>query len=193
MIPCVYNFAEKFSEGLARVRVDELEGFIDKKGKLVIPCVYDRVENFSDGMARIMQNDMNGFINTKGEMVISCNYDMVGNFSEGLCRVLQDGKFGFINKKGEVVIPCTYKTSYEQAFWGGDFSEGLAVVTNGDGLYGFIDKKGVLVIPCIYDMAWGFQKDWQLLQRIINEVLSTKTEKWLFLASTILLVAFQKD
>ena len=48
-----YDYAGGFSEGLARVKLNDKLGFIDKTGKQVVPCVYDDAWNFSEGLARV--------------------------------------------------------------------------------------------------------------------------------------------
>ncbi len=73
-------------------------------------------------------------------------YDMVSSFSDGLAVVQKEmaqGKAGwstcgYINKKGNLVIKMMYSGAR-------DFSEGLALVTNGGKNY-YINKKGKTVI-----------------------------------------------
>lgn len=63
-IPCQYDYAGLFSEGLAVVRLNKKYGFIDKKGKEVIPITYDYAYDFSEGLAEV------GLINKKGYIKI---------------------------------------------------------------------------------------------------------------------------
>jgi hypothetical protein len=53
VIPCQYAIGWKFSEGLAKVMVDNKWGYIDKTGNQVIPCKYDSAEDFSNGVAEV--------------------------------------------------------------------------------------------------------------------------------------------
>ena len=150
VIPCKYDDAEDFIEGLAKVEKDDKYGFIDKKGREVIPCKYDRTFNFSEGLARAVKDDKYGFIDKEGIEVIPCKYDWACKFSEGLAKVKKDYKYGFIDKEGIEVIPCKYDDAFE-------FSEGLACVEKDD-KWGFIDKVGREVIPCKYDDAGNFSE-----------------------------------
>lgn len=57
IIPCVWNDAQEFSEGLAGVKNEEnLCGFINYQGELVIPCCFRNAYSFKDGMAYVEAN-----------------------------------------------------------------------------------------------------------------------------------------
>ena len=153
VIPCKYDVASTFSEGLAAVRIGAIGksgqwGFIDKTGKEVIPFRYFLVEPFSEGLAAVKPYNQWGFIDKTGQVVISCKYDDVDSFSDGLARVKLNGKWGFIDQTGQEVIPCKYDEIEP-------FSEGLASVKL-NGKWGFIDQTGQEVIPCKYDYAYSF-------------------------------------
>ena len=150
VVPCKYDWAYGFSEGLALVRLGGKWGFIDKSGNEVVPCKYDYADIFSEGLAYVELDGKYGFIDKSGNEVISCKYDGAISFSEGLAIVYLDGKFGFIDKSGNEVVPCKYDYAY-------GFSEGLARVELDD-KWGFIDKSGNVVIQCKYDEARSFSE-----------------------------------
>ena len=84
MIPCKYDYAYSFSEGLAGVEINGKWGFIDKRGNEVIPCKYDYSNNgyfFSEGLAGVKLNEKCGFIDKKGKEVVPCKYDRAEDFS----------------------------------------------------------------------------------------------------------------
>ena len=157
VIPCKYESADSFSEGLALVELNGKYGFIDKQGNTVIPCKYESADSFSEGLALVKLNGKMGFIDQQGNTVILCKYDYARPFSEGLAAVKLNGKWGFIDKQGCTVIPCKY-------YYADSFSEGLALVAL-NGKWGFIDKQGNTVIPCKYDSADSFNEG---LARIRN-------------------------
>ena len=66
VIPCQFDAAREFSEGLSVVRVDNLYGYINKSGKEVIPCIYDEAENFIRGLARVKRQKTEGYIDITG-------------------------------------------------------------------------------------------------------------------------------
>ena len=146
VIPCQFDYAEHFSEGLANIRISDNWGFVDRTGKIVIPCKYSSAGNFSEKLARVSINCKYGFIDKTGNEVIPCQFDYAGHFSEGLANIQIGGKYGFINQLGEIVISCKYSLA-------GSFSEGLASVEINDKI-GFIDKTGEIVIPCKYSFRF---------------------------------------
>ena len=110
VIPCKYDYAGNFREGLAIFEKDDKWGYIDKKGREVIPCKYDRTFNFSEGLAIVEKDDKSGFIDKEGREVIPCMYDAAGSFSEGLAYVKKDDKWGYIDKTGREIIPFIYES-----------------------------------------------------------------------------------
>ena len=144
-----YNMMYRFSEGLAKVKLNNKCGFIDKTGREVIPCKYDWVNLFLKGLAKVKLNRKYGYIDRTGREVIPCKYDGINAFSEGLAKVELNDKLGIIDKSGREVIPCKYD-------WINDFSEGLAKVELNN-KFGYIDRTGREVIPCKYDSIYDFK------------------------------------
>lgn len=143
VIPCIYQFATYFSDGLASVYNGNY-GFTDKTGKQVIPCIYELARDFSDGLASVCLNGNYGFIDKTGKEVIPFIYDNAYSFSEGLIPVEMNGKWGYINKSGETVIPFTYDAA-------SSFHFGVALVKM-NGKLGLIDSTGKTLIMCAFDM-----------------------------------------
>lgn len=153
VIPCRWQYAGEFSEGLARVKDDFFKwGFIDKMGNIAIPCRWPNARGFSEGLARVWDDHYkNGFIDKEGKVVIPCQW--VGGdtpFSEGLaCVENENGKYGFVDKTGKTIIPFKWK-------YVGPFSEGLAAVRDENDKWGFIDKEGNEIIPCQWKGCYKF-------------------------------------
>ncbi|MBQ9229883.1 MAG: WG repeat-containing protein [Prevotella sp.] len=143
-----YDGVYGFSEGLANVKREGLNGFIDTEGKEVIPCIYDNVDEFSEGLAAVEKNGAWGFVDTEGKEVIPCIYDNVDEFSEGLAAIEKNGAWGYINKRGKDVIPCIFSIA-------GSFSEGYSSVRK-DGFFGVIDKNGKEILPFLFDNVGPF-------------------------------------
>ena len=101
-----YDEIRGFDEGLARVKLKDKWGFIDKKGREVIPVKFDEIWGFSEGLSGVELNKKWGLINKEGDIVIPIKYDDLGYSSEegvyylieGLLNVRRDGKEGLIDK-----------------------------------------------------------------------------------------------
>jgi len=132
---------------------ENLYGYMNLNGELVIPNKFEYALNFSEGLALVLRQEQKklGYIDKSGEFVIKPQFVRGSSFSEGLASVMTDeGKYGVINKKGEMVISPIYK-------YVGDFQKGMARVRKDD-KYGFIDKKGNVVIDIKYDDAEKFSE-----------------------------------
>lgn len=136
-----------FSEGLARVKIDDKYGYIDRTGKIVIEPKYDEAEQFSDGLALILnENNRYGYIDKTGRVVIQPKYNLASSFSEGLAAVccfrdgsLKSRKYYYIDKNEKMVIDSLFCKATE-------FHDGIAKViiyNEGDN---YVDKKGNLLI-----------------------------------------------
>ena len=100
-----YDWADRFSGGLARVIVNAKFGFIDKIGRMVIEPQFEDAGDFSEGLAaiQIQLNGKYGFIDKTGRIAIEPKYDWAERFSEGLAQIgLSSGKV-YIDKTGKIV------------------------------------------------------------------------------------------
>ncbi|WP_218081936.1 WG repeat-containing protein [Anthocerotibacter panamensis] len=153
VIPAIYDRVEKFSEGLAVVKIGNKYGYIDRTGKLVIPVKFNDAHAFKEGLAQVTISDSGEdshkqFINKQGESVILTKngFELSGDFNEGIATVeYKSGGYGYIDKMGELIT----STIFEDVT---DFKEGLAKVMGGGDdwslkKFGYIDKKGKSVIP----------------------------------------------
>jgi hypothetical protein len=80
IIPCKYDKAKSFSEGLVAVQLNNKYGFIDYTGKEIIPCKYDDAGKFYEGLAAVELNDKWGFIDHTGKEIIPFKYDEAWSF-----------------------------------------------------------------------------------------------------------------
>ncbi|MET3207422.1 UNVERIFIED_CONTAM: hypothetical protein ABIC26_000356 [Paenibacillus sp. PvR008] len=121
---------------------NNLYGYMNTKGTLVIPCQYTEANSFSEGKAKIT------IASTKE------NVESEYLLSDGLALAYapNTGKIGFVNASGQLAIPFKYKYSRS-------FSDGLASVKNAKNEVGFIDKSGAMVIQYQqkYDVTLPFK------------------------------------
>ena len=150
VIPCQFDDARSFSEGIATVKIEKKWGFINTIGKLVIPCRFDDAKSFSEGIATVKIEEKWGYINTDGKLVIPCRFDDAFVFFEGLAIVKIKDKWGYINTTGQVIIDCNFDSA-------SSFSEGIAVVKIKD-KWGYINTTGQVIIDCDFDFAWTFSE-----------------------------------
>jgi len=138
-----YDWVEEMSEGMAAFEVDDLWGFIDRKGEIAIEPRFEKVYPFSEGFAAFEQNERYGYIDKTGKVVIEPTFLKVWEFSEGLAMAQDGGRRGFIDKKGRFVIDPRYLLAES-------FKDGLAPVCKNDFHWGCIDKTGKFVFDTDY-------------------------------------------
>jgi hypothetical protein len=106
-IPHNITSISDFSEGLARIQIDEKFGFIDTTGQVTIQPVYDRIKDFSGSKAFVRLDDHYFWINTSGSEIndnISIVFDEVDEFSEGYARVKVFDEYGYIRPDSSFFI-----------------------------------------------------------------------------------------
>jgi serine/threonine protein kinase len=153
-----FDLADRFSQGLAVVEINDKVGYLARKGNIIIQPQFNYpglLENgrFSEGLAAIKVNNKYGFINQEGEIIIRPQFDYVSfkGFSEGLAAVSINNKWGYIDKVGSTIIQPQFNEVGDAM----PFSEGLARVKI-NGKYGFIDKAGNVIIQPNFDWALPF-------------------------------------
>ena len=113
IIPCKYESAKDFSEGVAAVQPRYSRwGFIDTTGQVVIPFNFRRAGSFSEGLAAVKVKGKWGFIDKAGKEVVPFNYKDVGNFTGGYALVRYGNLWGAIDKNGTVIVPFNYDDMY---------------------------------------------------------------------------------
>ncbi|MDR1704189.1 MAG: WG repeat-containing protein [Clostridiales bacterium] len=157
VIPCIYDGAGAFSNGIAVVNVIAGDGLsfsqsiIDKNGIMAFPLKENMyIGDFIDGLARVTSNKgKHGFINKNGEEIVPPIYDYASSFNGGFATVQLDDKYGIINSNGEIVVPIIY----DSIPFG--IHDGLAAAEL-NGKSGYIDKDGNVVIPFVYDVVQNY-------------------------------------
>lgn len=110
VIPCIYDYAEEFKDGIAKVELNGKWGLINTKGKFIIPCKYERIMwDFHEGLCILRFNSKCGFVDKKGNNITPFIYDRAEDFKNGFARVKKGNRWGIIDKKGKLVFPCQYK------------------------------------------------------------------------------------
>ena len=154
-----------FDKELAAVEKGGTNGYINRKGRLVIKLsAHSRSGQFQEGMALVaVRHDhqkgyfyRTGYIDKSGNFVIAPQFDSACGFSEGLAAVQvshmknSERQWGYIDKTGKMIV----EPQYEAAF---SFADGVGLVRSG-GLYSFIDHNGDMAIDRRFNQAGSFSE-----------------------------------
>ena len=104
VIAPTYEEASPFYEGLAKVTLSRKQGYINKRGEVVIPLKYDLASmQFSEGLAWVKLGGKYGFIDKTNRLVIPLRYDEAYSFSGGKAGVRLGDRYFSIDKNGNEV------------------------------------------------------------------------------------------
>jgi len=90
--------------GLARVKVGEKWGYVNKSAEMMYVSSTESWGDFSEGLADGKVGDKKGFYNNKSEWVIKPMFDGTRDFKNGFAAAKQGDKWGVIDKQGNWVI-----------------------------------------------------------------------------------------
>jgi|GEM_PF-3086742 len=115
-----YDFAEDLSgePAMARVRIYDKVGCINKNAQEIIPLKYRFVDKFYRGLAQIRLIDGESYyIDRQGAYVC----DLLSDYYEDIARIKKGDKIGYINSYGKIIITPQYS-------YGTHFKNGQAEV-----------------------------------------------------------------
>lgn len=150
-----YEYANNFSDALAKAKSKEMDGYINTAGKFVINDSTFYIKNpFYNGYAVVgvignYGKSSYGVIDKKGKYVINPQFDEIMPDVNGFVIENSEGQWGWCDSKGKFVINPQFDKFL--CFSNND----LAPVAVGN-KWGYIDRKGKLVINPQFDMALPF-------------------------------------
>jgi len=127
VIPCIFNEAYDFNDGIARVMFSEATedyrySYIDKSGNILFDNKeFLNASDYSEGYAVVLTKGVSGlvkpetletfrysYINKSGEYATKQEFEGAMPFKNGLAAVKNNGKWGMINTKFELVVDYLY-------------------------------------------------------------------------------------
>lgn len=143
---------EPFSNGLATVTINGLQGKVNHRGEFVFPPVFPTLLDYGSIIASEDGSGNNFMLfNRSGKMIDSRIFQQFGAAGNGYWLFQFNEHWGYLDKNGkEIINPVYYEAS--------GFTSGLAAVADSTEYYGFINEKGRVVIPFIYISAHPFSE-----------------------------------
>lgn len=100
VIPCEYDDAADFNNGIAKVKKFWGWGYIGKTGNPITGYDYDGAEDFVDGLAKVQKGDNIIFIDTTGKEVLSFKKSADIRRSGGYISVIQNNFLNIYDEQG---------------------------------------------------------------------------------------------
>ena len=116
--------AYEFSDGYAKVKIEDKYGYIDEYGGLVIPCIYDSAGDFRDGAAIVKLEGDEMLIDKNGKTLLDYDFKVIMDYGDGLAAAVLPGetKWQYVNEFGELAFSNKFTSAKK-------FSHGFAPVT----------------------------------------------------------------
>lgn len=113
VVPVIFEEINYPTDGMIRVRKNNLYGFYGTDGKQAIDCQYRTASGFSEGLATVIIDYDSitfgyGFIDKGNNLVLPAVYQYAFTFSEGYAIVKLYDRFGMIDRQGKEVLPIKY-------------------------------------------------------------------------------------
>lgn len=90
---------------LAKARLDEFWGYINKKGEIRYVENVKKIYDYSEGVAMaVVYSGLFGYLDDNQNWIIKPQFDAAREFKNGYAAVRKNGKWGIIDKSGEWVI-----------------------------------------------------------------------------------------
>lgn len=157
--------------------VDDLWGFINDTGEVMISPKFEEVSMFSEGLSVTAINGKYGYINKTGKVIIDYLFEDAEPFHNNAAIVMKDSLYGLIDKSGDFLIPPGFEelaeanqeiymaVKNEQSGYvlrsgdsltsfifevANDFKNGYAIVSEKEKL-GLIDSTGKSILSAAYE------------------------------------------
>lgn len=124
VIPCKYEMAFPFHNGVGKVGKGDKFGLVDASGKEILPIKYDEIELWGNDIFRIKSGNTYGLISNTGTMIVKPNYSFISHlncYGKALIAlggkekkgIISDAKRGIVNADGKIIIEPIYTALYE--------------------------------------------------------------------------------
>lgn len=162
LLPCVYQHIGKEGNTYIQIQQNDLFGFADKDGKVVIPCQFYDASPFNELYTSVLERkkDENvwNFIDKTGKVVTTDDYEYAGSFENGVCPVRRKGKNGFVTKELKSFgMKYGYSFSDDNGRWSyGRSAKNDLIPVLKENKFGFINMEGKEIIKPVYEDAFSF-------------------------------------
>ena len=123
-----------FNDGLARYRVGDRWGYMDRTFRVVVSPRFDEARDFTNGLAAVKVGDQWGYLDRTYDLAVPPQFDDADDFDDTLAMVQVDGKYGFVDRLGRMIITPQFDDARP-------FRLGFARVSVDDG-FGYVDVAG---------------------------------------------------
>ncbi len=154
-VPCQFEEASDFREGLAAVRFRGSVGYLKKDDfSFSIRPQFERGGAFSNGLAPVfLKTGKAAAIDRDGRRVFELDCDDLRAFQKDVAVFVDEEKWGLVSRSGEQLLKPQFE--FVRGRTSGEFFEGMALAFRG-GKWGFVNEAGEVAVEPKYDDAGDF-------------------------------------
>lgn len=127
---------------------NNLMGYMDEHGNIVIEAQYKYVGHFKNGLAAVVKNENFGYIDKNNNLVIDYAYLEAQDFEQGRAIVEMEDGFGLIDRTGNYILPPYYDDI-------GALTEGIFYANKGEAFH-YYNLDGKRLYNTNFDEAYSF-------------------------------------
>jgi hypothetical protein len=143
------------TEGRVSVARNDVFGYVDTRGRVVIPFAYEQAEMFVHGLAAVEKGGTWGYVDRDGTIAIPFAFDRAGPFFSGLAPVIRGDESGFIDRTGTFAfhVPFASAPGFSTAN-----ADGMALTDTdvsrfftADGGFGYVNTAGKIIWGSVHE------------------------------------------
>jgi hypothetical protein len=139
------------AEGRVPVARNDVFGYVDTHGRVVIPFVYEQADMFVHGLAAVEKSGKWGYVDRDGTIAIPFAFDRAGPFFSGLAPAVRGDESGFIDRTGTFAFHVPFASA--PGFSAAD-ADGMAL-TDTDVSRFFTANRGFGYVNTAGKIIWG--------------------------------------
>ena len=166
IIPAIYDYADSFKNGIARVDLNDKRFYIDTKGE-IIPDVNSDGERVTPFLFKeILSNDKWGLVDEAGAEILPCEYQQIQWLDNGLIWAGKEYHSGFslFDETGKELLTTEYDfitraDNLEPMREHEYLNKAELLFLEKGKKWGVVDKSGKIVIPIEYEFVYGWTEE----------------------------------
>ncbi|MBD8490369.1 WG repeat-containing protein [Echinicola sp. CAU 1574] len=142
VIPNKFEAVNKFSEGLAGVKLGNLWGYTDRNGTTVISPQYDEVGEFHRGVAIIKKDGRVNLLDKSGKELLPQYYEQISLSDDQYYITEQEGLYGIIDPLGKEITAPIFESLRREGY--------DKIIVQKNNKFGILNESGELSLPVYY-------------------------------------------
>jgi len=103
IIPIKYDYIDNFFDDLAKIKLNNKYGCINKSMELKVKPIYDKIYFQQENFLRTQNKGKWGYLDNNCNILIKPIYDYGYDFANNMAKVIIDGKIAYLDPSGKLI------------------------------------------------------------------------------------------